>query len=56
MDTVSLKKYIFEHNKIEFVLNELGCHDIKYHDKRDYYSAAQPDGDYRVLISEIMNI
>ena len=45
MDTVSLKKYIFEHNKIEFVLNELGCHDIKYHDKRDYYSAAQPDGD-----------
>ena len=45
MDTISLKKYIYENKKIELILNEIGCHDIKYHENKDYYSAAQPDGD-----------
>ena len=45
MDTISLKKYIFENNKNVDVLEDLGCHNIRYHDNQDYYSATQPDGD-----------
>lgn len=44
MTISELKKYIFENNKIEYVLEQLGCHNIKYNSKNDYYSAAQPDG------------
>jgi DNA primase len=40
-----LKKYIYEHNKIEYVLESLQCHNIKYHDNNNYYSAAFNDGD-----------
>lgn len=45
MDTISLKRYIYENKKITDVLENLQCHNIKYHDSQDYYSAAQPDGD-----------
>lgn len=40
-----LKKYIFENEKIEYVLIELGCHNIKYNERKEYYSAAFHDGD-----------
>lgn len=45
MTIQELKKYIFENNKIEFVLDNLNCHNIKYHVKHDYFSASFPDGD-----------
>lgn len=45
MDTVSLKKYAFENNKIEHILAALNCHKIAYCVNGDYYSAAFPDGD-----------
>lgn len=45
MDIQSLKKYIHDNNKIEYVLSSLGCHNIKYNAKHEYYSAAHPDGD-----------
>ncbi len=45
MTVSELKEYIFKENKIEYVLEELGCHHIEYHETRDYYSAAFPDGD-----------
>lgn len=45
MDVLSLKKYIYENDKIEYILNEIGCQKIKYHVIKDYYSATQPDGD-----------
>lgn len=45
MTIQELKKYIFENNKIEYVLEILNCHSIKYHDKHDYFSACFPDGD-----------
>jgi DNA primase len=45
MTIQELKKYIFENNKIECVLEVLGCHNIKHHDKHDYFSASFPDGD-----------
>ena len=40
-----LKQYIYEQNKIEYILNEIGCHNIQYNPHKEYYSASQPDGD-----------
>lgn len=40
-----LKEYIYEQNKIEYILEQLGCHEIKYNGQKEYWSAAQPDGD-----------
>lgn len=45
MDTISLKRYIFENKKIEHVLNEIGCKHIVYHSIKDYYSCSNFDGD-----------
>lgn len=45
MDIQSLKEYIHENNKIEYILSSIGCHNIKYHEKKEYYSAAHKDGD-----------
>lgn len=46
MDIVSLKKYIFEEHKVEYVLKEIGCHDIKYHSnkEKEYFSCANYNG------------
>lgn len=40
-----LKEYIYNENKIEYILEQLGCHEIKYNSQKEYWSAAQPDGD-----------
>ena len=40
-----LKKYIYEQNKIQDILEELGCHEIKYSEQRQTFSACQPTGD-----------
>lgn len=40
-----LKQYIYDHKKIEYILEELGCHNIKHNQKHGYYSASFPDGD-----------
>lgn len=40
-----LKEYIYENSKIEYILKKLGCHNIKCNTQKEYYSAAQPDGD-----------
>lgn len=45
MDIQSLKKYIHENHKIEYILSSLGCHNIQHNEKHGYYSAAQKDGD-----------
>lgn len=45
MTISELKEYIYKQNKIEFILEQLGCHEIQYNDQRGYYSAAHPDGD-----------
>lgn len=45
MDTISLKNYIFENNKIEFILNEIGCHSIVYHPNKEFYSCGNFNGD-----------
>lgn len=45
MDTISLKKYIFENNKIEYILNEIGCNHIQYHPNKEFYSCSNYNGD-----------
>lgn len=45
MDTISLKEYIFNNNKVEFVLEKIGCKLIKYHSSKNFYSAANYNGD-----------
>lgn len=44
MTISELKEYIYEQNKIEYILEQLGCHEIKYNQK-EYWSACHPDGD-----------
>lgn len=45
MTIIDLKTYIFENEKIEYILKKLGCQNIKYHSLHNYWSATQPDGD-----------
>ena len=45
MNATDIKRYIFENDKIPFVLEDIGCDKIKYHPCKEYYSATQPDGD-----------
>lgn len=45
MTISELKEYIYNENKIEYILEQLGCHEIKYNSQRETFSAAHPDGD-----------
>lgn len=45
MTISELKEYIYSENKIEYILEQLGCHEIKYNEQKEYWSAAHPDGD-----------
>jgi len=45
MTTNELKEFIFRNQKIEYLLESLGCHHIQYNERHEYYSAAFPDGD-----------
>lgn len=51
MDTISLKKYIFENKKIEYILQEIGCHHIKYHPNKEFYSCGNYNGDNNSAIN-----
>lgn len=51
MDTISLKNYIFETSKIEFILNEIGCKHIQYHPNKEYYSCSNFNGDNQGAIN-----
>ena len=45
MTIKTLKKHIFENNKIEFVLESIGCHHIKYNANKEFYSCGNYNGD-----------
>lgn len=45
MTISELKKYIFETNKIEYILEEIGCHSIAYHQNKEFYSCGNYNGD-----------
>lgn len=58
MTSQELKKYLLEQNKIEFILENLGCHSIEFHpnDKDGgFYSSTAPDGDNKkgVIIKNV---
>lgn len=44
MTSQELKEYIVDNNKVEFILENLGCHSIEFHPNKNYYSATQPNG------------
>lgn len=43
MTALELKKFILENNKIEYILEDLGCRNIVFHPTKNYFSATQPD-------------
>lgn len=45
MTISELKEYIYSKNKIEYILEQLNCHEIKYNEQKGYWSATHPDGD-----------
>lgn len=45
MTTHDIKEYIIINDKIEYVLEELRCHNIKSHDNCRYFTAGFPNGD-----------
>lgn len=45
MTTVELKEYIFENDKIPFILETIGCSNVKFNKEKGYYYSTQPDGD-----------
>lgn len=48
MTSQQLKEYILKNNKIEFILENLGCHSIEFHPDKEYWTATQPDGDNKM--------
>lgn len=60
MDISELKEYIYENEKIELILEELGCHEIKSRKENTYFSCAFPNGDNKkallVYNNEYLNI
>lgn len=55
MDTISLKQYIFDNEKVEFVLGKIGCHHIQYHPLKEYYSCANWNGNNNGAINVFNN-
>ncbi len=55
MTVLELKKYIFDNNKIEYVLNEIGCGHIQYHTQKEYYSCSNKNGDNKGAINVYNN-
>jgi DNA primase len=49
MDVMELKQYIINNDKIEYILENLGCHDIKSHLKE--YRAGLPDRQNKTAIA-----
>lgn len=46
-----LKEYIYENNKIEYILEEIGCHSITYHPTKDFFSCGNYNGDNKGAIN-----
>lgn len=51
----TLKEFIFKNSKIEYVLESIGCHHIKYHSIKDYYSCGNYNGDNIAAINVYNN-
>lgn len=51
MTVLELKRYIFDNNRIEYILERIGCGHIKYHSRKGYYSCSNKNGDNRGAIN-----
>ena len=51
MTISELKEYIYNERKIEYVLEEIGCHSIVYHPNKDFYSCGNYNGDNKGAIN-----
>lgn len=51
MTISELKEYIYENKKIEYILNEIGCHSITYHPNKEFYSCGNYNGDNQGAIN-----
>ena len=45
-----LKQYIYNNDKTSFVLEQLGCKNIKFHPVKNYTTASNPDGDNKSAV------
>lgn len=45
MTSIELKQYIYDNEKIEYILEDLGCTKIVFHEEKNFYSSCQPTGD-----------
>ena len=55
MDVKALKEYLYNNNYVEQLLNNIGCHHIKYHTSKEYWSCANKDGDNVTAINVFNN-
>lgn len=46
-----LKEYIWKNKKIEYILEEIGCHNIIYHQNKEFYSCGNYNGDNKGAIN-----
>lgn len=46
-----LKEYIYNERKIEYILEEIGCHNIVYHPNKKFYSCGNYNGDNKGAIN-----
>lgn len=51
MTISELKEYIYEQKKIEYVLEQIGCHSVAYHPIKGFYSCANYNGDNKSAIN-----
>ena len=51
MTISELKEYIWKNQKIEYILNEIGCKYIQYHPNKEYYSCSNFNGDNQGAIN-----
>jgi hypothetical protein len=51
MDILQLKIFIYENNRIEDILQQIGCHSIKYHSS-GYYTCGNIDGDNKQSVTD----
>lgn len=51
MTISELKEYIYNEQKIEYILEEIGCHSIAYHPNKKFYSCGNYNGDNKGAIN-----
>lgn len=51
MTISELKEYIYQQQKIEYILENIGCHNIAYHPNKEFYSCGNHNGDNKGAIN-----